>query len=53
MSRAAGSAEGKKKLLGERLIEAGILTPDQLELALKEQKRTGERIGEILISFNF
>ena len=31
-------AKGK---LGERLISMGIITPDQLELALKEQKRTG------------
>ncbi len=48
-------AEGKKrkKLLGERLIEAGLITPDQLELALKEQRRTGERIGEILINLGF
>lgn len=43
----------KKRLLGERLIEAGLITPDQLDLGLKEQKRTGERIGEILINLGF
>lgn len=53
MKKAAGAAQGRKKLLGERLIEAGLITPDQLELGLKEQKRTGERIGEILISLGF
>ncbi|HEY7586752.1 MAG TPA: ATPase, T2SS/T4P/T4SS family [Candidatus Deferrimicrobiaceae bacterium] len=44
---------GKRKLLGERLIDSGLITPDQLDLALREQKRTGERIGEILISLGF
>ena len=44
---------GKRKLLGERLVESGLITPDQLDLALREQKRTGERIGEILISLGF
>ncbi len=42
-----------RKLLGERLIEAGLVTADQLELGLREQKRTGERIGEILIQLGF
>src|SRR3989337_4590184 len=46
-------APTKRKLLGERLIEAGLVTPDQLDLALREQKRTGERIGEILINLGF
>ncbi len=46
-------APAKRKLLGERLIESGLITPDQLELALREQKRTGERIGEILINLGF
>jgi type IV pilus assembly protein PilB len=44
---------GKRRLLGERLIEAALITPDQLALALREQKRTGERIGEILINLGF
>jgi type IV pilus assembly protein PilB len=46
-------APSKRKLLGERLIEAGLVTPDQLDLGLREQKRTGDRIGEILISLGF
>ncbi len=40
-------AKGK---LGERLISMGIITPDQLELALKEQKRTGKYLGEVINS---
>jgi type IV pilus assembly protein PilB len=43
----------KRKLLGERLIEAGLVTPDQLDLALREQSRTKERLGEILINLGF
>jgi type IV pilus assembly protein PilB len=55
MTTAAGEAKAplRRKLLGERLIEAGLVTPDQLDLALREQKRTGERIGEILIDLGF
>ena len=55
MTTAAGDAKAppRRKLLGERLIDAGLVTPDQLDLALREQKRTGERIGEILINLGF
>ncbi len=49
----APAAPPKRKLLGERLIEAGLVSQDQLDLALREQRRTGERIGEILISLGF
>lgn len=34
--------------LGDLLIKVGLLTPEQLDQALKEQKRTGERLGKIL-----
>jgi len=40
-------------MLGERLIDAGLVTADQLDLSLREQKRTGERIGETLINLGF
>ncbi|MBI5576123.1 MAG: Flp pilus assembly complex ATPase component TadA [Deltaproteobacteria bacterium] len=50
---AATAAPRKGKLLGERLIEAGVITSDQLQLGLREQKRTGDRIGEILINLGF
>lgn len=43
----------KTKPLGERLIEAGLITRDQLELALKEQARTGLLLGEILHNLGF
>ncbi|MFH1091672.1 MAG: ATPase, T2SS/T4P/T4SS family [Pseudomonadota bacterium] len=37
------------KLLGEVLLQEGIVTPQQLELSLHEQKRTGELLGNVLI----
>jgi hypothetical protein len=38
------------KPLGELLVERGLLTVDQLDAALEEQKHTGERLGAILVS---
>jgi type II secretory ATPase GspE/PulE/Tfp pilus assembly ATPase PilB-like protein len=43
----------KNKPLGERLIDLGILTPPQLELALKQQRQTGNMLGEVLIGLGF
>ncbi len=43
----------RSKPLGERLIEAGLITPEQRDIALKEQKKTGELIGAILYSLGF
>ena len=37
----------KTKRLGEILIEAGAITPDRLDLALREQRQTGEKLGII------
>lgn len=38
------------KPLGELLVERGLLTPSQLDDALDEQERTGERLGAILVA---
>ena len=38
------------KPLGEILIEAGLISIAQIEVALKEQQASGMRIGEILVS---
>ena len=40
----------KRKFLGEMLIEAGIITNEQLEECLLLQKESGERIGDIIES---
>ncbi len=45
--------KSKPKPLGQRLIEIGIITEPQLDLALKLQKRTGTMLGEILINLGF
>jgi len=46
-------AKPKKRLIGEELVKAGLITPKQLELALDEQRRlkdkTKERLGEIIL----
>jgi type II secretory ATPase GspE/PulE/Tfp pilus assembly ATPase PilB-like protein len=42
-----------RKLLGERLIDAGIISADQLRIALTEQKHEGEALGRILIRLGF
>ena len=43
----------KKKRLGEELIEKGLVTYDQVEIALTEQKKNYRLIGEILVSLGF
>ncbi len=42
-----------RKPLGIRLIEGGFITEEQLNLALKEQQRTGAMLGETLINLGF
>src|ERR1035437_3142156 len=46
-------AKVKNMLIGEMLLEEGIITKEQLKDALEEQKRTGTRIGEILIKMRY
>jgi type IV pilus assembly protein PilB len=43
----------QKGLLGEQLLAAGIVTRPQLTIALQQQKRTGELLGEILRKLGF
>jgi hypothetical protein len=38
------------KPIGRYLVEAGIVTSAQVEIALNEQKHSGRRLGEILVS---
>jgi len=40
------------KKLGESLIQAGLITQEDLQTALTEQRRTGERIGAVLVRLN-
>ncbi|MBI2834706.1 MAG: Flp pilus assembly complex ATPase component TadA [Acidobacteria bacterium] len=41
-----------RKKIGECLIQAGLITEDDLQLALAEHKRTGERLGAVLVRMN-
>jgi type IV pilus assembly protein PilB len=43
----------KRKKIGEMLLAEGLLTSEQLETALAEQRRHGGRIGAILKSLGF
>src|SRR3954465_1193497 len=41
-----------RKKIGECLIQAGLITEEDLGVALTEHKRTGERVGVVLIRMN-
>ena len=40
----------KKLFLGDMLIAEGLITPEQRDDALADQKRVGKRLGEVLVS---
>lgn len=42
-----------KKKVGEVLLEAGLITPEQLENSLKLQKGKNKRIGKILVELGY
>jgi hypothetical protein len=41
------------RLLGTLLVDQGLLTEAQLELALQEQRRTGRLLGQIVVDFGY
>ena len=45
--------ERQKTLLGERLIDDGLINHDQLRIALTDQQRSGEQLGRILVNLGF
>ncbi len=46
-------ARPEKIRLGDFLITQGLLTKDQLDVALEEQKRTGRKLGRIFIDSGY
>ena len=42
-----------RKKLGECLIQAGLITEHDLQVALAEHERTGERVGAVLVRLKF
>ncbi len=49
----AGAGVGGKIRLGDRLVEMGIITQDQLMVALQEQEISGKMLGEALVHLAF
>jgi type IV pilus assembly protein PilB len=41
-----------RKKIGECLIQAGLISEDDLQVALTEHKKTGERVGAVLVRLN-
>ncbi len=41
-----------RKKIGECLIQAGLITETDLQIALAEHKRTGDRLGAVLVRMN-
>ena len=41
-----------RKKIGECLVQAGLISEDDLQTALAEHKRTGERVGVVLVRMN-
>jgi type IV pilus assembly protein PilB len=44
--------DGKRKRLGELLLEAEVIDEDQLEHALKIHRQTGKQLGRVLVDTN-
>ncbi|NNE09849.1 MAG: Flp pilus assembly complex ATPase component TadA [Gemmatimonadetes bacterium] len=42
-----------KKQIGDLLVEAGLLTQEDLKNVLREQKSSGKRLGELLVTKKF
>jgi type II secretory ATPase GspE/PulE/Tfp pilus assembly ATPase PilB-like protein len=47
------NAKNKPKRLGEILIDEGVITKDQLNIALTEQKKVHEPLGKLLVGLGF
>lgn len=43
----------KKKRLGDQLIDKGLATKDQVEIAITEQKKVGKPLGQVFIDLGF
>ncbi len=46
---ATNGRDSRHTSLGVQLVSAGLVTNEQVDLALAEQRRTGKRLGEILV----
>ncbi|MCB1782991.1 MAG: Flp pilus assembly complex ATPase component TadA [Alphaproteobacteria bacterium] len=46
-------ADGGKGRMGERLVAKGLISEDQLHVALQEKRITGKMLGEVLVDLGF
>ena len=47
------SVRRKPRLIGEILVEKGVVSRDQVAIALTEQKKTGQHLGKLLVRLGF
>jgi type IV pilus assembly protein PilB len=47
------TTQRKTKQLGQIMLELGFITPDQLDLALEEHRRTPRSLGRVLIDMGY
>lgn len=45
--------EGERQRIGDQLVTMGMITPDQLNVALQEKKISGRMVGEVLVDLGF
>ena len=48
-----GTFDIKRKRIGERLVEQGLISVDQLNVALHEKQRSGKMVGQTLVELGF
>jgi type IV pilus assembly protein PilB len=50
---AGGAGGGAGGRMGDRMVAMGLITSDQLNVALQEKKVTGKLLGEVLVDLGF
>ncbi len=50
---APGHRQKHHRRIGEILLQKGVTTPDQIDIALLEQKKSKERLGKIMVRLGF
>lgn len=45
--------DGNKIRIGDRLVSMGVITSDQLNVAIQEKKISGKMLGEVLVDLGF
>lgn len=54
VSTPAPQTKGKpKKRLGEQLVDMGLVSEDQVSIAITEQKKSGDALGKVMVRLGF